>query len=115
MEGQIHVFISLGTGSQLYTQSFGSTELLALGIYPQYGPHRNNSPISLLLLRVLSLSAKQELFPSNGRCTLSCVHRCYLAMGLSVTVCLFLFLFAVGRYMYIYFAFIFTVMVTLGH
>jgi hypothetical protein len=25
-----------------------------------------------------------ELFPSNGRCTVACLHSCYLEMGLHV-------------------------------
>jgi hypothetical protein len=28
-----------------------------------------------------------ELFPSNGCCTVDCLHSCYLAMGLHVTLC----------------------------
>jgi hypothetical protein len=27
-----------------------------------------------------------ELFPSNGCCTVACLHRCYLAMGLHFTI-----------------------------
>jgi hypothetical protein len=28
-----------------------------------------------------------QLFPSNGCCTIACLHRCYLVVGLHVTVC----------------------------
>jgi hypothetical protein len=28
-----------------------------------------------------------EVFPSNGCCTVACLHRCYLAVGLHVTIC----------------------------
>jgi hypothetical protein len=27
-----------------------------------------------------------KLFPNNGRCTVSCLHSCYLAMSLHVTI-----------------------------
>jgi hypothetical protein len=44
---------------------------------------------SLPLLCVLLLPGNMstELLPSNGFCTVSCLHGIYLAMGLHVTVC----------------------------
>jgi hypothetical protein len=29
----------------------------------------------------------RKLFPSNGCCTVTCLHSCYLAMGLRATIC----------------------------
>jgi hypothetical protein len=42
----------------------------------------------LPLLRVFSLPGKfvsTELFPSNGCCTVACLHSCYLTTGLHIT------------------------------
>jgi hypothetical protein len=59
---------------------------LILVIYLRHVPHRKHLVHYLLfsLYRVIEVST--ELFPSDGSCTVACLHSCYLPMGLRATV-----------------------------
>jgi hypothetical protein len=61
-------------------------ELLVLLILPQHTLHGKRLFHYCMFSHCCGNSMSTELFPSNGCCTVACLHSCYLSMGLHVTV-----------------------------
>jgi hypothetical protein len=92
------ILCSRGTSSQagghLTPTSYSSNcrlrsqDFLVMADGPRRISARTTQKTPLPLLRVLSLQGNvpPELFLSNGCCTVSCLHGCYLAMGLHATI-----------------------------
>jgi hypothetical protein len=96
----------LGTGWPSYTPrhripfsvaSYGGdiqprcvSELLVVVVLFRHGPHRKRLFHYCVLSRFRGNNGSTELFPSNGCCTVACLHSCCLTVGLQVTV-LFLY------------------------
>jgi hypothetical protein len=102
LEGQVPIFISpRNKVAQLYPQALGSvfdpastrrtahsasnqpTTELQSSLYSP-GTDRTENVSSVIACSPNNMST--ELFPSNGCCTVVCLHSCYLAMGLRVTI-----------------------------
>jgi hypothetical protein len=60
------------------------SELLVFVKQPQHGPHRKRVFHYCVFSRCRGNSVSNELFPSNGCCTVDCSHSCHLAMTLHV-------------------------------
>jgi hypothetical protein len=63
-----------------------STELIVLFIQPWHGPQRKRLFHYCMFSCCRRNNVSTELYPSNSCCTVTCVHSCYLAMGLRVTI-----------------------------
>jgi hypothetical protein len=66
-----------------------STELLVLIVQPQHRPHRTAQKhvfYYCMFSHCWGNNVFTDLFPSNSCCTVTCLHSCYLAMGLHVTI-----------------------------
>jgi hypothetical protein len=77
-------FSQLQLSTQLKVKVKVTLRLLA--IYPRHGSHRKRLFYSCVLSHYRGNNVSPELFPSNGCCTVVCLHSCYLAVGLQVTV-----------------------------
>jgi hypothetical protein len=95
LEDQVPVFIFLQRqGGPVITPATGfpffasyDSQGYDRGIRPRLhtDPKKSCPP----LLRVLALPVRQvstDMFPSNGCCTVACLHSCYIAMSLHVTL-----------------------------
>jgi hypothetical protein len=60
-------------------------------LYSNNNNNNNNYSVALVSPCTLRCSVQRtaftELFPSNGCCTVACLHSCYLALGLHLTMC----------------------------
>jgi hypothetical protein len=61
-------------------------ELLVVFIQPQRGSHRKRIFSCYVFSRCRGSNVSTEPYPDNGSFTVSCLHRCYLAMCLHVTI-----------------------------
>jgi hypothetical protein len=59
---------------------------VSLVIYPRHGSHGKRLFRYYVFSRCRRKNVSAELFPSNGRCTVACLHSCYLVMSIHVTV-----------------------------
>jgi hypothetical protein len=53
-------------------------------LWPRNGPHRKHPFHCCVFSHCRRNNVSTELFPSNGFCTVACLHSCYLAIGLHV-------------------------------
>jgi hypothetical protein len=70
--------------SNLPPEAPTDSELLVFDKQPQHGPHRKRLFHYCVFSRCRVNNVSTELFPSNGCCTVVCLHSCHLAMGLHV-------------------------------
>jgi hypothetical protein len=62
-----------------------TTELQVLVIQPWHGSHRKRISHYCVFLRYRWNDVSTQLFPSNGCCTVACLHSCYSAMSLCMS------------------------------
>jgi hypothetical protein len=63
-----------------------TTELLVIVIQPRQGPQRKRLFHYCVFSHYQGNNVSTELFSSHGCSTVTCLHSCYLAMGLHVTI-----------------------------
>jgi hypothetical protein len=74
-------------GRPLWRENASTTpEILDLVIQSRCGPHRKRLLHYCVLSRCWGIYVSTELFPSNGSCTVACLHSCYVEMDLHVAV-----------------------------